>query len=189
MAGAFFSFLFFFLRTSGSGALASTPQARWATGQYSNKLGSQGVPRPTLRAGHSSLLLPLLVSPVCQGWREAGAASLLVCVVGVACVSFLVFGPIAVLLTLSQLHLGPVRSHFVLLPTQGRQPGIGRGKGRWCWPRGEGLSGWMECRYVAYRDIYFIMGGGTAPPETSRGWEVCCQAHGPETASLERWGL
>lgn len=91
-------FFFFFLRTSGSGALASTPQARWATGQYSNKLGSQGVPRPTLRAGHSSLLLPLLVSPVCQGWREAGAASLLVCVVGVACVSFLVFGPIAVLL-------------------------------------------------------------------------------------------
>lgn len=32
-----------FLRTSGSGALAPTPQARWATGQYSDKLGSQGV--------------------------------------------------------------------------------------------------------------------------------------------------
>lgn len=86
------------LRTSGSGALAPTPRARWATGQYSNKLGGQGVLRPTLRASPSSLLLPLLVSPVCQGWREAGAASLLVCVVGVARVSFLVFGLIAALL-------------------------------------------------------------------------------------------
>lgn len=81
------------LRPSGSGALALTPRARWATGQYSNKLGGQGVLRPTLRASHSSLLiLPLLVSPVCQGRREARAASLLVCVVGMACVSFLVFG-------------------------------------------------------------------------------------------------
>lgn len=49
-------------------------------------------------SGPSFFSSSLLVSPVCQGWREAGAASLLVCVVGVACVSFLVFGPIAVLL-------------------------------------------------------------------------------------------
>lgn len=157
----------------------------WAVQQQARQPGSSKAP---LRAGHSSLLLPLLVSPVCQGWREAGAASLLVCVVGVACVSFLVFGPIAVLLPWVSFTWG-LCAHTLFCFLQGRQPGIGCGKGRCCWPQGEGLSGWMECRYVAYRDIYFIMGGGTAPPETSRGWEVCCQAHGPETASLERWGL
>lgn len=51
-------------------------------------------------------------------------------------------------LTLSQLHLGPMCSHFVPLPTQGRRPGVGSGKGRCCSPQGEGpmgracLDGW-----------------------------------------------
>lgn len=181
MAGAFFKDQWLWC----PGSHPSGQVGHWAVQQQARQPGS---PRPTLRASRSSLLLPLLVSPVCQGWGEARAASLLVCVVGVACVSFLVFGLIAVLLP-SQLHLGPSSSHFVPLPPQGGQPGLGGGRGRWCWPQGEGLPGWMECRYVAYRDIYFIMGGGTPPPGTSRGWEVCCQAHGPKTASLERWGL
>lgn len=182
MAGAF-------LRTSGSGALAPTPQARWATGQYSNKLGSQGVGGPP--SGPVALFSsssPLRESGV--SGLEGGRGSLPPCVCGWSGVCF--FSSVwsdSCTLTLSQLHLGPMCSHFVLLPTQGRQPGIGSGKRRCCWPQGEGLPGWMECRYVAYRDIYFIMGGGTAPPGTSRGWEVCCQAHGPKTASLERWGL
>lgn len=117
MAGAFFSFLFFFLRTSGSGALASTPQARWATGQYSTKPGSQGVPRPALRA-----VILLFFPPRESGVSglEGGRGSLSPCVRGWSGVCF--FSSVwsdSCALTLSQLHLGPVRSHFVLLPTQG----------------------------------------------------------------------
>lgn len=77
------------------GSHPSGQVGHWAVQQQARQPGSW---RPTLRASRSSLLLPLFVSPVCQGWRGAGAASLLVCVVGVACVSFLVFGLIAALL-------------------------------------------------------------------------------------------
>lgn len=82
---------------------ASKAQWLWCPGSHpSGQVGHWAVQQQTRRprrseahppGSHSSLLiLPLLVSPVCQGQREAGAASLFVCVVGMACVSFLVFG-------------------------------------------------------------------------------------------------
>lgn len=143
------------LRPSGSGALALTPRARWATGQYSNKLGGQGVLRPTLRASHSSLLilLPLLVSPVCQGRREAGAASFLVCVVGMACVSFLVFGLIAGL-SPESVSPGAHVLHFVPLPPRAGSLVLAVGREGVCWPQGEGpmgracLDGWRDRKSV-----------------------------------------
>lgn len=81
-----------------------------------------------------------------------------VCVVGVVCVSFLVFGLMVA----------------VLFP------------GAHVWgATGARLPGWMGCRYVAYRDIYFIMGGGDGTSWDWQGWEVCSEAQGPGFASLE----
>lgn len=119
---------------------------------------------------------------VCQGRREAWAASLLVCVVGVVCVYFLVFGlMIAVLLPRVGSTWGPTCSHFVLLPTgaAAQQPGVSGGE-RWRCRSGvrarqAELAGWMGCRYVAYRDIYFIMGGGAAPPGTGSSGRCAVQ--------------
>lgn len=73
---------------------------------------------------------------MCQGRREACTASLLVCVVGVVCVYFLVFGlMIAVLLPRVGSAWGPTCSHFVPLPTRGG------GEGWRCWLQGEGPTG------------------------------------------------
>lgn len=81
---------------------------------------------------------------VCQGRREAWAASLLVCVVGVVCVYFLVFGlMIVVLLPRGGSTWGLVCSHFVLLPTGAGSPAARH----WQWEgmalllRGESLTG------------------------------------------------
>lgn len=125
------------LNSGGSGALAPTPRARWATEQHGDKLGGQGVPE-ACSPGWSlfSSTSPPRESGV-SGRREARAASLLVCVVGVVCVSFLVFGLIAVLLPLSQQHLEPTCSHFVcFLPGQalavGRDGVVGsRARAQW----------------------------------------------------------
>lgn len=76
------------------GSHPSGQVGHWAVQQQARPPGSSEAHPP----GRSLLsLLPFLVSPVCQGRREAGAASLHVCVVGMACVSFLVFGLMAAL--------------------------------------------------------------------------------------------
>lgn len=77
------------------GSHPSGQVGHWAVQQHARRPGSSEAHPPGQLL--FSLLLPLLVSPVCQGRREARAASLLVCVVGMACVSFLVFGLLAAL--------------------------------------------------------------------------------------------
>lgn len=65
-----------------------TPRARWAT-RCSDSWAARECPRPAFRC------VPLLFyfpssQVVCQGRREDWAISLLVCVIGVVCISFLV---------------------------------------------------------------------------------------------------
>lgn len=68
-----------------------TPRARWATGR-SDSWAARGVPEAGLPGASvfSSTSPPL--SHACQGWREDRAISLLVCMIGVVCISFLVLG-------------------------------------------------------------------------------------------------
>jgi hypothetical protein len=79
---------------------------------------------------------------VCQGWREAGAASLLVCVVGVACVSFLVFALMAVL-SLESASPGPCARTLFRSPARAGSLALAAGREGVLGPRVRAcLDGW-----------------------------------------------
>lgn len=117
-----------------------TPRARWAT-RCSDSWAARECPRPAFRC------VPLLFyfpssQVVCQGRREDWAISLLVCVIGVVCISFLVLGlMIAVLLPRVSSTWSPKCMTLGSTSYRGEQPGVGGRRGRHWRLQGEGPMG------------------------------------------------
>lgn len=104
-----------------------TPRARWVTGRsdsWAARGVSQGQPSGATLFSSTSPL-----SHVCQGWREDQAVSLLVCMIGVVCISFLVLGlMIAVLLPgAGSPWSSPVLGHLVPHPAAAGCPALAVG--------------------------------------------------------------
>lgn len=148
----------FRFQTKVRGAGASKGQWLWCPGSHpSGQVGHWAVQQQARRPGSSEACPPgCSLFSSSSPPRESGVSgpgggpcSLSPCVCGWsgACLFSSVWSD-SCALPLSQQHLGPMCSHFVPLPTQGRQPSLGSGKGRRCWLQGEDpmgracLDGW-----------------------------------------------
>lgn len=117
-----------------------TPRARWAT-RRSDSWAARECPsgQPSGASLFSSTSPPRVV---CQGRREHWAVSLLVCVIGVVCISFLVLGlMIAVLLPRVSSTWSPKCMTLGSTSYRGEQPGVGGRRGRHWRLQGEGPMG------------------------------------------------
>lgn len=101
-----------------------TPRARWATRRSDSWAIRESVPKARLPVRPSSLLLPLLWSHVCQGWREDWP-SLRVCDWSGVYFFLVLWSDDSCALTSSQQHLEPQvhNTWFHFLPRQAA----------WCW--------------------------------------------------------
>lgn len=116
-----------------------TPRARWATRRRDSWAAGSPPGQPSGASLFSSTSPPLVM---CQGWREDGAISLLVCVIGVVCISFLVLGlMIAVLLPGVSSTWSPKCTTLGSTSYRGKQPGVGGRRGRHWRLQGEGPMG------------------------------------------------